>query len=127
MSDGHSNDPMIVDVLGPCPVQGQWIPLPGPETAGLVLPEHARGRIVEEASRVLGRCVPPTAEDGAETGLVIGYVQSGKTTSFITLAALARQRLSYRHCNRGHDETSVLPNAGSLKCARASPRLPPPQ
>lgn len=90
VSGAHSNDPMIVDVLGPCAAQGQWIPSPGPEAAGLVLPEHARGRIIEEASRVLARCVPPTAQDGTQTGLVVGYIQSGKTTSFITLAALAR-------------------------------------
>jgi hypothetical protein len=32
----------------------------------------------------------PLGEVGQETGLVVGYVQSGKTLSFTTVAALAR-------------------------------------
>ena len=43
-----------------------------------------------EAISVLSKCVPPRATTGSETGLVIGYVQSGKTLSFTTVAALAR-------------------------------------
>ena len=39
---------------------------------------------------MLARCVPPASGSGAETGLVVGYVQSGKTMSFTTVAALAR-------------------------------------
>ena len=46
---------------------------------------------MESARRVLARCVHPAHdEDISETGLVLGYVQSGKTLSFTTLAALAR-------------------------------------
>jgi hypothetical protein len=40
--------------------------------------------------RILGRCLPPTEASGRETGLVVGYVQSGKTMSFETVIALAR-------------------------------------
>ena len=40
--------------------------------------------------RILGRCLPPTETGKAETGLVVGYVQSGKTMSFETVIALAR-------------------------------------
>lgn len=43
-----------------------------------------------EAIVVLEQCVPPTLPNGTETGLVIGYIQSGKTTSFTTVATLAR-------------------------------------
>lgn len=43
-----------------------------------------------EAHRILGRCVSPTETDAEATGLVVGYVQSGKTLSFTTLTALAR-------------------------------------
>ena len=43
-----------------------------------------------EAISVLSKCAPPTAPPKQETGLVIGYVQSGKTLSFTTVAALAR-------------------------------------
>lgn len=47
-------------------------------------------RVVLEAQMVLGRCVPPTDSVGQDTGLVIGYVQSGKTGSFTALISLAR-------------------------------------
>ena len=44
--------------------------------------------LVAEAEAVLSRCIPP-GTDGSTTGIVIGYVQSGKTLSFTTLTALA--------------------------------------
>ncbi|QGZ53533.1 Z1 domain-containing protein [Paraburkholderia acidiphila] len=46
--------------------------------------------VLQEAQRILGRCLPPTETGNAETGLVVGYVQSGKTLSFETVIALAR-------------------------------------
>jgi hypothetical protein len=46
--------------------------------------------VLYEAQRILGRCLPPTAVSGRETGLVVGYVQSGKTLSFETVISLAR-------------------------------------
>ena len=46
--------------------------------------------IKNEAISVLSNCVPPEVPSGQETGLVIGYVQSGKTLSFTTVAALAQ-------------------------------------
>jgi len=46
--------------------------------------------VLQEAQRILGRCLPPTEPGTAETGLVVGYVQSGKTLSFETVIALAR-------------------------------------
>ena len=42
------------------------------------------------AQRILGRCHPPANPPGRRTGLVVGYVQSGKTMSFETVIALAR-------------------------------------
>ncbi|ENO84194.1 hypothetical protein C666_17770 [Thauera linaloolentis 47Lol = DSM 12138] len=42
------------------------------------------------AQRILGRCHPPANPPGKRTGLVVGYVQSGKTMSFETVIALAR-------------------------------------
>ena len=44
----------------------------------------------DEAVSVLRKCVPPTSGSGQETGLVVGYIQSGKTLSFTTVTALAR-------------------------------------
>ena len=46
--------------------------------------------VLHEAQRILGRCLPPTESGTPETGLVVGYVQSGKTLSFETVIALAR-------------------------------------
>ena len=46
--------------------------------------------VKHEAISVLSKCVSPKAKPKQETGLVIGYVQSGKTLSFTTVAALAR-------------------------------------
>src|SRR5262249_18456964 len=39
---------------------------------------------------ILAKGTSPAEEVGQETGLVVGYVQSGKTMSFETVAALAR-------------------------------------
>ena len=46
--------------------------------------------VLHEAQRILGRCLPPDGAGKSETGLVVGYVQSGKTMSFETVIALAR-------------------------------------
>lgn len=46
--------------------------------------------VLQEAQRILGRCLPPTETGNPETGLVVGYVQSGKTMSFETIIALTR-------------------------------------
>jgi hypothetical protein len=52
--------------------------------------EAAMQRIVTEAATILGRCVRPDSANGRDAGLVVGYVQSGKTLSFTTVTALAR-------------------------------------
>ena len=58
--------------------------------ANLGLPESARREILDSGVGIIARCVPPDQdEDSQETGLVVGYVQSGKTLSFTTVAALA--------------------------------------
>lgn len=45
--------------------------------------------VLTEAKSILGHCTPPTDKDGSTVVLVVGYVQSGKTLSFTTLASLA--------------------------------------
>lgn len=71
-----------------------WQPGVGDETLTLLdhlkFSEDDRETVKQEAITVLEQCVPPTLPGGTETGLVIGYIQSGKTTSFTTVAALAR-------------------------------------
>ncbi|HUY88935.1 MAG TPA: Z1 domain-containing protein [Pirellulales bacterium] len=88
MSNGGNQDPLIVDIL-PNPAGG-WNPVPGPETNSLALPSQAKQQIIDEALRILRRCIAPDAAATSQTGLVVGYVQSGKTTSFTTVSALAR-------------------------------------
>ena len=43
--------------------------------------------ILEKTKSILGCCVDPKGDPKRNTGLVIGYVQSGKTISFTTLIA----------------------------------------
>lgn len=52
--------------------------------------EEAREAVLNSAASILSKSVNPAAETGSETGLVVGYVQSGKTLSFTTVMALAR-------------------------------------
>jgi hypothetical protein len=72
----------------------RWRPVIGEETLDLLeslgLQGAARKNVLDQAVGVLGRCVPPSLDTGSDTGLVIGYVQSGKTLSFTTVTALAR-------------------------------------
>lgn len=71
-----------------------WTPKRGVETNGLLsrmtrLDAAAKERVVTESARILSRCVEPGRPDRYNTGLVIGHVQSGKTLSFTTTAAMA--------------------------------------
>ena len=47
-------------------------------------------RVLDETYRIMQVCGNPSVGRNSETGIVIGYVQSGKTLSFTTLTALAR-------------------------------------
>jgi hypothetical protein len=58
--------------------------------AHLDLGRDSGERIVAEATSILSKCIPPQGPGQPTTGLVLGYVQSGKTMSFTTVAALAR-------------------------------------
>lgn len=74
-----------------------WEPAEGNETTRFVerkhsqtgIPKKALENVVFEAQQILGRCLNPKGPAGQRTGLVVGYVQSGKTLSFTTLTALA--------------------------------------
>jgi len=85
--------PRIITPVPELPPGVRWVPQRGEEVVALLnrlsLSAESKERLVDEAARILGRCVPPT-ENGTATGLVVGYVQSGKTLSFTTVAALAR-------------------------------------
>lgn len=89
------NDVEWVEITGQ-PTGGleRWQPVVGPETIDLLekltIPPQEKRRLQEEALGILARCVPPNAPDQQLTGLVIGYVQSGKTMSFTAVTALAK-------------------------------------
>ncbi|ELA8729864.1 Z1 domain-containing protein [Morganella morganii] len=71
-----------------------WSPEKGKETEAFLeqsgMPDGAKEKLLEDAISILSRGVSPEIENGQEIGLVVGYVQSGKTMSFETVAALAR-------------------------------------
>ena len=57
---------------------------------GQHLDNTARSKLILEAVGILARCIDPKGSTAQATGLVLGQVQSGKTMSFTTVAALAR-------------------------------------
>lgn len=71
-----------------------WAPTAGEETVDLLshlgLDQESADRVRDEAVSVLAKSIPPNEVAETTTGLVIGYVQSGKTMSFTTVSALAR-------------------------------------
>jgi hypothetical protein len=46
--------------------------------------------VIDASVGILSRCIDPSGCTESDTGLVIGHVQSGKTLSFTTVSALAR-------------------------------------
>ena len=85
---------IITPFAAPMPPGQRWQPLIGGEAATLMelkrLPGDAGAEIQQTAASILGRGQGPGGPDGDRTGLVVGYVQSGKTLSFTTVIALAR-------------------------------------
>lgn len=98
MTDGEGVE-LVREIAGELPPGWRWRPqmMEGGEAERLLrrqadmgLPESARDEIMESGLGIIARCVSPNeTEDIQETGLVVGYVQSGKTLSFTTVAALA--------------------------------------
>jgi hypothetical protein len=78
----------------------KWIPTVGDETQALLdyfrntknLSQESCDRLKDEAVRVLSKCDNPADTQNSEknTGLAFGYIQSGKTMSYTTLIALAK-------------------------------------
>lgn len=83
----------VIEILPDSGRNSQWRPAIGNETIQVLqntdLPPENIDAIREEAVFILSKCIPPTNRSGQETGLVVGYIQSGKTLSFTTVAALA--------------------------------------
>ena len=77
------------------PHGARWQPVIGSETIDLLrslgnLSQSEQDRLAQESVNILSRCVPPTAPDARDAGLIVGNIQSGKTMSFTTVSALAR-------------------------------------
>ncbi len=88
---------MVDQTVTPQLIQQQstlWQPVIGEEARSLIdeaLPESERDSVLHAAISILRRGPSPVAQTNEQTaGLVVGYVQSGKTLSFTTVAALAR-------------------------------------
>jgi len=85
----------IIEVRPPQLAVGlRWQPIIGDETIALLnsltLSQHEKDRLRDESLSILGHCIPPAAADAHEAGLIVGNIQSGKTLSFTTVSALAR-------------------------------------
>ncbi len=90
MTDGNL---IIVEPIAEDAGDGYWNPVVGPEAHDflqIVVPEASREGVRDAAVSILAKGLSPTVAEGQETGLVVGYVQSGKTMSFEAVATLAR-------------------------------------
>ncbi|MGX1360739.1 Z1 domain-containing protein [Bradyrhizobium elkanii] len=72
----------------------KWLPVEGDQAAGVAkrskLNEGAQEKLIQSSAEILGKGIDPKTATGNATGLVVGYVQSGKTLSFTTAIGLAR-------------------------------------
>lgn len=77
----------------------RWSPSQGEEIEGLIRHKgfiddlgrinEAGENVIDETFRIMEMCGDPNAAVYTNTGLILGYVQSGKTLSFTSLTALA--------------------------------------
>ena len=88
--------PVVVTPISASPPMGRvkWLPVQGEQATRMVqrsgLDDKARGRLIQSAAEILGSGISPADKRRSVTGLVVGYVQSGKTMSFTATIALAR-------------------------------------
>ena len=89
----------FVTPITPAQPTGTWMPTIGARTKAFVekktsgqgaLTQPSMEVVLSEASDILSHCVDPQAKGGSTAVLAVGYVQSGKTLSFTTVTALAR-------------------------------------
>ena len=85
---------MIENTITPAGVIPTWSPKLGIEFNRFVarLPQSQQDRLVSETHRIVSACVDPSlavSDARKNAGLVLGYVQSGKTSSFTAVTALA--------------------------------------
>lgn len=83
-----------IRIASPTP-SDKWRPKQGEAFSRLLntnssLSKDEKDRLCLETLDILSQCINPQSETSVNTGLVIGYVQSGKTLSFTGVTALAR-------------------------------------
>jgi len=90
-NSGSGISPLANQVLKP---GVKWLPFQREQTTGVIersgIDESERDKLVQSAAEILGSGVDPKKGPATATGLVVGYVQSGKTLSFTTVIGLAR-------------------------------------
>lgn len=72
----------------------RWTPITGSQANGVLerskIDTEAQRNTLRAAWEVLGKGPSPTGSSASDAGLVVGYVQSGKTLNFTTVIGLAR-------------------------------------
>ena len=116
MSD---NTHIIVEPISANDGGGHWTPTVGPETVDFlekVVPENSRESVRDAAISVLAKGISPTASVPVQvTGLVVGYVQSGKTMSFEAVATLA--------CDNGYQIIIIITGISVTLFKQSTDRL----
>lgn len=85
----------IAQIVQTTPDSESWTPVVGDETNEVISTlgiqdEADRTNLCNDAVEIMRRCVPPRSSPGSLTGLAVGHIQSGKTSSFTVVTALAR-------------------------------------
>ena len=72
----------------------KWLPFQREQATGVArrsgIDESEQAKLIRSAAEILGSGIDPKKGPAKATGLVVGYVQSGKTLSFTTVIGLAR-------------------------------------
>ena len=82
--------------IGRRQTSGNWNPVQGSVLTRFLnsnssLSDGEKERLISETLSIMSQCTnPKTSSNRKNTGLIIGYVQSGKTLSFTSLSALAQ-------------------------------------
>lgn len=96
-----------------------WHPTVGEFTEAylsrLELDGNVKDKVLRESVEILSLCTPPSTKKYNENGLVIGFVQSGKTLSFTTVTALAR--------DNGYGLVVVLTGVTNILKSQSTERL----
>src|SRR5579872_1870441 len=94
MPNGNDHIETVRAVDNQLPAGRVWNPVVGEQLRGALqlqtrLSAAERTAIEQQTVSILGKTIPPQNPQGSETGLALGYVQSGKTLSFSCVTALA--------------------------------------